>query len=56
LYISERIIKVEAKDGENPITYGLNEDEKTEKKDKFRVDMSLTVEKSSGIVFVIEGT
>jgi hypothetical protein len=37
--VSERIIKVEAKNGGNPITiiitYGPNEDEKTEEKDKF---------------------
>jgi hypothetical protein len=56
-YISERIIKVEAKNGENPITiiitYGPNEDEKTEEKDKFWEEMNLAVEKSNGTVFVI---
>jgi hypothetical protein len=56
-YISERIIKVEAKNGGNPITiiitYGPNEDEKTEEKDKFWEEMNLAVEKSNGTVFVI---
>jgi hypothetical protein len=56
-YISERIIKIKAKDAENPITiiitYGPNEDEETEEKDKFWENMTLTVEKSNGIVLVI---
>jgi exonuclease III len=46
-YISERIIKVEAKNGGNPITititYGPNEDEKTEEKNKFWEEMNLAV-------------